>query len=363
VPDVLLAGLLAGTRAGRASAAALKPREFPFLSACNWSACSEVRARRGQASKVTGVDIAMERGGSAGRHWRQAMRSKLTGVAAAGVLSLCATAPGFAGSVTQPGELVGIATGAPLPQGFYFVNTADWGCRDTDPKDTCVGVNIPVIAWSTPWTILGGRLQFLAAWPSIEAGVTDTNYTAGMYNPAFLGQLAWDLGGGWGFSYAIGAYFNWESSVAWSDTSLNQRFAVSYTGGGWNATANLVWGTHFDSVTDRPQTSPCPAPSLGFGCNPDFLNLDLTLTKKYGKWEFGPVAFGSWDVGNPADNFPHQNQFAVGGLVGYDFGPVILQTYVTTDVEEQNYHGHDTRGWTRVIIPLTPAPAPAPKKY
>jgi hypothetical protein len=289
------------------------------------------------------------------------MRSKLTGVAAAGVLSLCSITPSYAGSVTQPGELVGIATGAPLPQGFYYVNTFDWGCRSTDPKDTCFALTIPALAWSTPWTILGGRVQFIFAWPAEEVGVTDTSYVAGMYNPALLGQLAWDLGGNWGFSYAIGAYFDWPARVAWSDTSLNQRFAVSYTGNGWNATANLVWMIHTDSVTNHPQTSPCPAPAVGFGCNPNALNLDLTLTKKFGKWEIGPVAYGSWDITEPVDNYNRQRQFAVGGLIGYDFGPVILQTYVTTNTSQDNYGGTDTRGWARIIIPLSTQAAPAKK--
>jgi len=129
------------------------------------------------------------------------MRSKLTAVAAAGVLSLGFFAPAHAGSVTQPGETIGIATGAPLPPGVYFVNTADWGCRDTEPNNTCTGLTIPVLAWSTPWKILGARLQFLAATPALEAGVVNGGpYDASFYNPAFFGQLAWDLGGGWGVS-------------------------------------------------------------------------------------------------------------------------------------------------------------------
>jgi hypothetical protein len=298
------------------------------------------------------------------------MRNKLTAIAAAGVLSLCSVAPTYARSVTQPGELVGLATGAPLPPGLYFVNTADWGCSNTDPQDTCIGLTIPVVAWSTPWQILGARLQFLFAWPALDVGVDSTPdvpgvYQAGFYNPAALVQLAWDLGGGWGFSYAIGAYFDNEPGVSWSDTSLNQRIGLSYTGGGWNATANLVYGTHFDSLnTDNLRlVSPCLGrPDLaGFNCNPDFLNLDLTLTKTFGKWEFGPVAFGSWDVSDPANGYRNQQQFAVGGLIGYDFGPVKLQTYVTTDVSQDNYGGYDTRGWTRIIIPLgNPWPTPAP---
>jgi hypothetical protein len=227
-----------------------------------------------------------------------------------------------------------------------------------------------VVAWSTPWQILGARLQFLFAWPALDVGVDSTPdvpgvYQAGFYNPAALVQLAWDLGGGWGFSYAIGAYFDNEPGVSWSDTSLNQRIGLSYTGGGWNITANVVYGTHFDSLnTDNLRlVSPCLGRSdlAGFNCNPDFLNLDLTLTKTFGKWEFGPVAYGSWDVSDPANGYRNQQQFAVGGLIGYDFGPVKLQTYVTTDVSQDNYGGYDTRGWTRIIIPLgNPWPTPAP---
>jgi hypothetical protein len=278
------------------------------------------------------------------------MRSKLTALAAAGVLSLCSTLPIQAGSVTQPGETIGAAAGAPVPPGVYFTSTNDWGCRTTDP-DTCAGVVIPVVVWSTPWKIVGGRLQFLAFTPALEVGVGHTNYHSSFYNPGALAMLAWDLGGGWGFSYAAGAYFRNDTALAWSDTSINQRFALSYTANGWNLTANLIWGIHTDSVNGDPQFGACPNVS-GLNCNPDFLNLDLTATKKFGKWEFGPVAFASWDVSTPIDGYPRQHQWAVGGLIGYDFGPVNLQVYATTDVAQQNYNGFDTRLWTRITFPI-----------
>jgi hypothetical protein len=181
------------------------------------------------------------------------------------------------------------------------------------------------------------------------------------------GQLAWDLGNGWGFSYLLGAYFDVHADLAWSSTSVNQRFALSYTANGWNLTANVIWGIHLDSVTDRPQLSPCPAPFGLNGCNPDFINLDLTATKKFGNWEIGPVAFGSWDLNAPIVGYLKQSQFAIGGLLGYNFGPVTLQTYVTTDVAESNYGGRDTRVWSRVIIPLgnpfAETAAPLIRKY
>jgi len=289
---------------------------------------------------------------------------KLAKLGGACVLSVCAAASAaVAGSVTQPGETVGIAAGAPLPEGLYFVDTGDWGVRTTSPRSE-LGVNIPVVAWSTPWTLLGGRFEVVGAVPELEAGtfggVGTGSYNASMYNPALLGFLAWNLGGGFNFSYALGGYFDVDAPLAWSSGSLNQRFALTYNANGWDLTANAIWGIQFDQTTSSPQVSPCPAPFATSGCNPDFVNLDLTATHTFGKWEFGAVGFGSWDVSTPIGTYARQSQFALGGLVGYNFGPVVLQAYLTTTVYEQNYGGNDTRFWARVIIPLWSPPAPPP---
>jgi hypothetical protein len=117
------------------------------------------------------------------------MQTKLTTAAAAGALSMCmGISTALGGSVTQPGETLGLAEGAPLPQGLYFFNTADWGCRNTSPT-RCLGITIPIVAWSTPWTLLGARVQILTVTPFIETGVSHTAYNASVYNPALLGQL------------------------------------------------------------------------------------------------------------------------------------------------------------------------------
>jgi hypothetical protein len=199
-------------------------------------------------------------------------------------------------------------------------------------------------------------VQFFSVTPLIETGVQNTSYNASVFNPALLGQLAWDLGNGFGVSYAFGAYSDIDQSVAFSSTTLNQRLALSYTGNDWNLTANVIYGIQLDQVTNRPQISPCPAP-FGFnGCNPDFINIDLTAVKKFGKWQLGPVAYGSSDLTRPIAGYQQQTQFAAGALFGYDFGLLTLQAYATTDVVEHNYGGRDTRGWFRVIIPLWTPP-------
>ncbi|GLK78206.1 hypothetical protein GCM10008171_34600 [Methylopila jiangsuensis] len=267
--------------------------------------------------------------------------------AAAGAFALGAmTTAAFAGSVTQPGERVGLAAGAPLPEGVYFVNTLDWGVRrvrdgNGGRGDVTVAVDIPVIAWSTPWQVLGGRVQVLVATPLIHVATDnnlggDTEY--GFYNPFAAVQLAWDLGGGFGFSYYAGFYFNAGSNdLAFQSTSFNHAAAVSYTADGWNLTANLINGIHIDE--DRGYRYP------------DFFNLDLTATKTFGKWELGLAAYGSWDYNSPR-GVAKQSQFALGPLVGYNFGPVILQAYLTRDVYQKNYGGKDTRFWSRIIVPL-----------
>ena len=158
----------------------------------------------------------------------------------------------------------------------------------------------------------------------MNVNIHHTANFSGLFNSYGGVQLAWDLGNGWGFSYLLGGYIPVNSSVAFSSGSLNQRFALSYTADGWDLTANTIWGIQFNQVTDHPQVSPCPV-SLAFphnGCNPNFLNVDLTATKRFGKWELGPVGFYSTDLSTPVPAYQKQSQFALGGLIGYYFDRV-----------------------------------------
>jgi hypothetical protein len=276
---------------------------------------------------------------------------KLRYSVAAILLSLATAPSALAGSVTQPGDTMGSASGAPVPPGFYIANQANWGCTSTTP-DTCVFTEIPLFAWSMPWKIFGGQPVIAAApttWVNLD--IDDTHNASDLFNPFVGAELAWDLGGGWGFNYLLGAYFDVDSPIAYSSSSLNQRFALSYTANEWNLTANVIWGINFDEVTSDPQGFPCPtAPELG--CNPDFINLDLTATKKFDRWEVGAIGFYATDISTPIAGYRRQSKAAVGALVGYWFDSFILQTYVTTEVYEENYGGEDTRLWSRLVFPL-----------
>lgn len=248
--------------------------------------------------------------------------------------------PVQAGSAAQPGQTVGLPVGAQLPVGLYFVNLSSFGTRSTQPRDSSTNVNLPTLAWATPWDVAGARLQFFFTQPVAAASSQGAAYQSGIGQQLLAAQLAWDLGGDVGVSYLFGGYLPIQTRFLTQSASLTHRFAASYTGQDWNLTANLLYGVFLDTRS--------PSGTL----YPDYLNLDLTMTRKFGKWQVGAVAFGSSDLPTGVGSYRPQGQIAVGGLVGYNFGPVNLQAYLTRDVVERNYGGREIRGWLRAIVPL-----------
>ncbi len=289
--------------------------------------------------------------------------------AAMGALGLCAASgAAMASSVTPPGERAGLDLASPLPEGVYFVSTGGVGNWRAAQGTSTFDYEVPIIAWSTPWTILGGRIQLIAAAPEASLAAANIGRGAsaiarGMYDPFVAGQLAWNLGNGFSVSYLAGAYIGVSGSTVivngvaaggalnnpFDQTTFHQQLALAYHMNGWNATANLMYGI----VGDNQTGGLTPAQKW----NPDYFNYDLALTKTMGKWEIGIVGYGSTDVGAKY-GYADQSQFALGGLVGYNFGPVITQLLVGTDVYTRNYAAKETRLALHVIIPLWNPEAP-----
>jgi hypothetical protein len=304
--------------------------------------------------------------------------SKLVGAGLAflGAMSLSAVSDSaYANSTSQAGELVGY-TWAPLPQGLYFATTESYGDRRGGSYNSEDFVSIPVIVWSTPWTFLNGRIEAYVAVPSRSisiptgAGFAATHLSGIALPFAAVGE-AWDLGNGWGISEFVGGYAPSNGLGGVVDYfTFNERLGVTWAQGPWSLTAHVIYG-----ITGTNQSTG-PLGGVGLRTAPDYVDLDLTGTYTIGKWSFGAAAFGSWDVSHisysaaspltTGGSYAKQSQFAVGPFVGYNFGPVILQTYVTRDVYSRNYFDgvgipvYETRGWLRVIVPLWNPPAPAP---
>jgi hypothetical protein len=293
--------------------------------------------------------------------------------AAMGAVGLCGlNSAALAYSTTAPGERAGIDLASPLPEGVYFGDVASVGTWRDGPKngDSTVAYNVPVVVWATPWTVAGGRLSVWAAAPQALAGFNHLDgavggpaahggFVQGMYNPFLAGQAAWSLGNGFAVSTMVGAYLPIAGGGfgnLLNAATIHEMLALSYHGGGWNVTVNLYGGQRVDSGS-------CTAIALKTTCsNNDWFNYDLALTHTFGRWEFGAVGFGSTDFNVPGLpnvraigglEYPRaQAQFALGGLMGYNFGPVIMKLVVATDVYIQNYNAYETQGILHVIVPV-----------
>jgi hypothetical protein len=274
----------------------------------------------------------------------------------AAAITVGATGSALAGSSSAPGATTGLAVYAPLPEGLYLVNILNSGVRNTTP-DVASSFYSPFFFYQSPLEFLGAKVSFIVAPTLFNVNVKGGPNLLGLYNTYFGSQLTWDLGGGFGAGYRLSGYVPAKGEVAFPYGTLEHRGGLSYVGNGWNLTANFQFGTPFNDRTTGTLTAP------------NYLNLDLTATKRFEKLEVGAIAYGSMDTSTPFRGYAKQGQFAVGGLVGYDFGPVIVQFKVATDVVERNYGGRDVRGMANIIVPLwinTPAPVetkPMVRKY
>ena len=288
-------------------------------------------------------------------------------------------------TTTVPGEQVGLAVGAPLPEGVYAINTFTYRSADGAAVDTAV--NIPILLWSTPWVPLGGRIELAVAPPTVfvfgrnsgPTGIRDLSINVG----TFIGAIwAFDLGSNIGVSVLGGTYLNDANgdrgvlvnnaggvvsrAVLPQLASNTYRFgaAVSYTGDGWNLTANITYN-FYDSPGRFDSRGGATLGPLNIS---DALNLDLTATKKFGKFEIGAIGYGTVNLspntlvvaGDPTTRIGRGGRFALGGLIGYDFGAFTVQAYVARDVVVSVAGTESTDGWFRIIAPLYTPPAPVP---
>jgi hypothetical protein len=293
------------------------------------------------------------------------------------VLGACALAVSSTAALAESelprGITTGLSIGMPLPEGVYDISIASYGSQD--PKAIPLANNsayaVPVwLVWWTPWQIAGGRIMFdtaTAIGDSWASGSGETGIDSWM-NTLVEGGIGWNLGGGWGVSLHAGAWLpstqTLPSILGRNYTAFQGGAAISYVASGWNISATGIYGSGGNEQDVHGQQLTAQ--------QAEWVNIDLTAAKHFGKYETGVVAYGSWDLTNSGslscylatgDHTPcKQSQFAVGSLVGYDFGTFVAQAKLTVDVEESNYGGRETRGTVTIIKPLWVAPSDAPLK-
>ncbi len=242
------------------------------------------------------------------------------------------------------------------------------GWRGIDDTHSNLTVNIPAVIWSTPYTLLGGRVEAILTAPEITGGVPNVggavwsgrDYTA-MYNPGGFVGAAWNLGNGLHASAFIGGWAPADGSLnrfGFDTWTLSEKVNIAYLAGSWKVAANMTFGQPGNS-----HAATAFGTKSGEQAMPAYFNYDVTVSKTIGKWELGVVGLGSNDMSSEVYNSAlhkqgKQSQFAAGPMVGYTFPGVITSFYVTRDVYSDNYlnvdgsKSYETRVWGRAIVPL-----------
>jgi hypothetical protein len=278
-------------------------------------------------------------------------------LAAAGIAAIAAS-PAFAnegpGAATKAGSFIGASAGVPPPGIYMFNQVFTYQANVTGPGNPGaangqhVGVhdNVDVqgFIFVPGWTFLGATYDAVIVQPWVDAsvGLPVNVQVSGMFNTYIVPvELSWKLwNSGFAFKTGLGIYVpdgtktgvNGLGNVGSPYTTFQPEAIISYLKDGWNLTA---------AVYEEFNT----ANSVTHYTSGDILHADFTATKTIGKWTIGPVAYYYGQVTN--DSCPvsclatgestllHSGRFdvwAVGGLVGYDFGPASFSVWATQEV-------------------------------
>jgi hypothetical protein len=291
------------------------------------------------------------------------------------------------GAAPPPGLYTGLETfylGMLAGSGTGGHSTGNWGAALGNAVAPAVGQAVPLL-WVPGWSFLGATysasvVEGFYEWTSCGAFsgcAGDSSRLSGqpiagggfVYTNTFIQpiNLSWNLGGGWfvaaAFAFTppdgtrgVGTpnpdYWTFEPSIA-----------ISYLASNWVLSANF-----FYDINTQSAAVCCASAPITNGNN--FL-ADLTALYKVGKWTIGPV--GYFEVQTTADTgacipAPGVNlcgryeTAAAGGLIGYDFGPIDLQVWVT-----DSFVGQDAvqgpgglNVWSRIGFKIWGPEAPKP---
>jgi hypothetical protein len=330
---------------------------------------------------------------------RQVAMAGLAAIAIGGVASSASAMESGTFQNRLNGATIGLPQGALPPPGLYTgLETAYLGLASPNSGHSignqCAGVgggacaNLPAIAQAVPllwvpgWNFLGATYAAAAVQAfyvftacttpgsgncsgAAPIGAGGFVYTNTFFNPI---TLSWNLGGGW---FVSGAFnFIAPDGTRQPGTpnpdywTLEPAVAFSYLGNNWVASANF-----FYDINTKSQGVCCASTSSITSGNA--LYGDLTAVYKIGKWSVGPVGYFEYqttsDTGGctPAPGVSLCGRYqtaAAGALVGYDFGPVDLQVWVTDQFVGQNapVAAGNINVWSRIGFKIWGPEAPKP---
>ncbi|MBY0380378.1 MAG: transporter [Xanthobacteraceae bacterium] len=295
---------------------------------------------------------------------------------------------GFPGYEQKPGFFLGIVTAAPAPAPGWYSTTRfiDYEAKLVGPSAPSVGgrsTNVEAegvsqaLLWSSGWKFFGGTYEAGVIQPvfAADVGAPLNQDRKGLHNTLFVNQLAWNLGEGFFLKTALLTWAPTGTQVGLSGLgsvgnpwwTFQPAVLFSYLKNGWNLTANISDEISTENTLTKYRTG-------------DIFHVDITATKTIDKWTVGPVAYYAGQITNDKSsafynyriNVNRYDQVAVGGLVGYNFGPARVDFWALQEVYARAegvtpQTGTVTRGFTGVVALSFPfnqqAPTAAPSVF
>jgi hypothetical protein len=220
------------------------------------------------------------------------------------------------GSAGEPGDFqqyvrdftIGDALGAPPPPGLYFENTNLYvpgasGRGQVGAYKANALLDSPTVNWSTGYNFLGASVAAAIAQPFYEAGVWSNSAAGPPYGGATLYPtvhntwanpftLSWSLGAGLFASAAFDFYVpdgsRYDGTANPDYWTFEPRASISYLANDWDLSATFLYDISTASAGHTGPFAGTPASVFGVGYRSgDQAFLDVTATKKFGKWEIG----------------------------------------------------------------------------
>ncbi len=242
----------------------------------------------------------------------------------------------FAASLLARGAAIGMPFGAISKPGFSFDSI---GFYFSEPGGSQPSTNVmsDVIAIDyvpkTRW--IDNQFHFVLApgfgW--VKGPLVGRSWHYGITSPLFLGGLTHEIAPGIGFSNLVGGMAPMRAGVADLDAWLFANVSsVSYTRDDYNVTMVVIYGHPGNNLSKNTKI------------RPNFLNMDFTATRKLSGIEIGPIWYSSQDL-NTNHN---QQQFAMGGLIGFDVAGWVFQFWLGHDLYAYGYPQQMMNGYFRL---------------
>jgi hypothetical protein len=241
------------------------------------------------------------------------------------------------------------------------------------------------LLWSTGYNFLGAAysvsaVQAFYAAGTLPAGQPQATATTGSSWNAEIANtiwgpinLSWNLGQG--FFVSGGFNFMAPDGSQYGAGNLNPDYwtfeptlAFAYLSKSWAISVNM-----FYDINTASKGNCCLGPAANGFTSGNMFYVDWAALYLFGKWSFGPVGYAKAQTTN--DSFGgtallplgcgtpglcgRDSAVAFGGLVGYDFGPVSFQVWLTDAVYQKN----DINGfavWWRLAFRVWAPEAPKP---